>query len=140
MEMAAAHLDEALTLDQLAAEARLSTFPFAKMFRISFGLPPHRYLAARRIERAKWLLRTGQPLGEVALACGYGSQSHFNRTFKAATDRTPWGMAALVVGGTAPIPVGAAGQPWRRCASRRSAAGPDEAGFCPVISRPSATT
>ncbi len=89
MEMVEAHLDEALTLDRLAAEARLSTFHFAKMFRISFGLPPHRYLAARRIERAKMLLRTGQPLGEVALACGYGSQSHFNPSFTAATDRTP---------------------------------------------------
>lgn len=83
------HLDEALTLDRLAAEARLSVFHFAKMFRISFGMPPHRYLAARRIERAKRLLQTQQPLGEVALACGYGSQSHFNRTFKAATQRTP---------------------------------------------------
>ena len=89
IDMVEAHLDEALTLDRLAAEARLSTFHFAKMFRISFGLPPHRYLAARRIERAKLLLRTEQPLGEVALVCGYGSQSHFNRTFKAATDRTP---------------------------------------------------
>lgn len=89
MELVEAHPDEALTLDRLAAEARLSTFHFAKMFRISFGMPSHRYLAARRIERAKSLLRTGQPLGEVALACGYGSQSHLNRTFKAATDRTP---------------------------------------------------
>jgi AraC family transcriptional regulator len=71
MEMVEMHLDE----------ARLSTFHFAKMFRISFGMPPHRYLAARRIERAKSLLRTGQPLDEVALACGYGSQSHFNRAF-----------------------------------------------------------
>lgn len=89
MDLVEAHLDDPLTLDRLAAEARLSTFHFAKMFRISFGLPPHRYLSARRIERAKRLLRTEQPLGEVALACGYGSQSHFNRIFKAATDRTP---------------------------------------------------
>ena len=89
-----AHLDKALTLDRLAAEARLSIFHFARMFRISFGLPPHHFLAARRIERAKLHLRTEQPLGEVALACGYGygygygSQSHFNRTFEAATQRT----------------------------------------------------
>ena len=89
MDLVEAHLDEALTLDRLAAEARLSTFHFAKMFRISFGLPPHRYVAARRIERAKRLLQTQQPLGDVALACGYGSQSHFNRTFKAATQQTP---------------------------------------------------
>lgn len=89
MDLIEAHLDEPLTLDRLAAEARLSTFHFAKMFRISFGMPPHRYLTARRIERAKRLLGTQQPLGDVALACGFGSQSHFNRTFKAATQRTP---------------------------------------------------
>ncbi|MEZ0249520.1 MAG: helix-turn-helix domain-containing protein [Methylobacteriaceae bacterium] len=85
-----AHLDELLTLDRLAAEARLSTFHFAKMFRVSFGMPPHRYLGARRIERAKQLLR-GEPVGlaEVALACGYASQSHFTRVFKTATQMTP---------------------------------------------------
>ncbi|CAO4157523.1 helix-turn-helix domain-containing protein [Methylorubrum extorquens] len=85
-----AHLDEPLTLDRLAAEARLSTFHFAKMFRVSFGMPPHRYLGARRIERAKQLLR-GEPdgLAEVALACGYASQSHFTRVFKTATQMTP---------------------------------------------------
>ncbi|MCP1542684.1 AraC family transcriptional regulator [Methylorubrum extorquens] len=85
-----AHLDEPLTLDRLATEARLSTFHFAKMFRVSFGMPPHRYLGARRIERAKQLLR-GEPAGlaEVALACGYASQSHFTRVFKTATQMTP---------------------------------------------------
>lgn len=85
-----AHLDEALTLERLAAEARLSTFHFAKMFRASFGMPPHRYLDARRIERAKGLLRLeGSALSEVALSCGYASQSHFTRAFKAATQVTP---------------------------------------------------
>ncbi len=83
-------LDEALTLDRLSAEARLSPFHFAKMFRISFGLPPHRYLDARRIERAKRLLRTerAEP-SQVALSCGYASQSHFGRAFKTATGMTP---------------------------------------------------
>ncbi len=64
MEMVEAHLDE----------ARLSMFHFAKMFRISFGQSPHRYLAARRIERAKRLLRNGRPLGEVAVAVEPGTR------------------------------------------------------------------
>lgn len=85
-----AHLDEPLTLDRLAAEAGLSTFHFAKMFRVSFGMPPHRYLAERRVERAKHLLRSGPAaLAQVALACGYASQSHFTRAFKSAVGMTP---------------------------------------------------
>lgn len=84
------HLDQALTLDQLASEAGLSTFHFAKMFRISFGMPPHRYLAERRVERARNLLRSGgMALAQMALACGYASQSHFTKAFRSATGITP---------------------------------------------------
>jgi AraC family transcriptional regulator len=85
-----AHLDQALTLDHLAAEAGLSTFHFAKMFRISFGMPPHRYVAERRVERAKQLLRDARiTLAQAALVCGYASQSHFTAAFKAAVGITP---------------------------------------------------
>lgn len=85
-----AHLDQSLTLDQLASEAGLSTFHFAKMFRISFGMPPHRFLAARRVEKARNLLRSpNMELAQVALACGYGSQSHFTKAFRSATGITP---------------------------------------------------
>lgn len=85
-----AHLDQTLTLDQLASEAGLSTFHFAKMFRISFGIPPHRYLAERRVERARNLLRSGGlALAQMALACGYASQSHFTKAFRSATGITP---------------------------------------------------
>lgn len=87
-----AHLDEGLTLDQLASEAGSSTFHFAKMFRISFGMPPHRYIAARRVDRARRILRDGSMnLAQAALACGYASQSHFTKAFKAATGSTPGG-------------------------------------------------
>ncbi len=85
-----AHLDQPLVLDQLADEANLSTFHFARMFRLSFGLPPHRYVDERRIERARQLLRDpARPLAEVSIACGYSSQSHFTRAFKAKTSVTP---------------------------------------------------
>ena len=85
-----AHLGETLTLDRMAEEARLSTFHFAKMFRVSFGLPPHRYIGARRIERAKLLLRLKElALANIALSCGFSSQSHFTRAFKSATSMTP---------------------------------------------------
>lgn len=90
VELIEAHLDEPLTLDQLAAAVGLSVFHFAKMFRTSLGMPPHRYLAERRVERAKQLLRRGAiGLAEIAQACGYASQSHFTRAFKAAIGLPP---------------------------------------------------
>jgi AraC family transcriptional regulator len=60
------------------------------MFRESFGVPPHRYLLARRLVRAQQLLKqTTLPLGEVALACGFASASHFSTTFRNALGATP---------------------------------------------------
>ena len=85
-----ANLSSSLTLDELAQQARLSTFHFAKMFRLSVGMPPHGYVAKRRVERAKQLLSSrSSGLAEIALACGYASQSHFTRAFKSDTGTTP---------------------------------------------------
>lgn len=85
-----AHLEDGLTLDDLAHQAGLSTYHLAKMFRSSFGLPPHRYVNERRIERARSLLRgEAMSLAQIALACGFASQSHFTNAFKAATGLTP---------------------------------------------------
>nr|WP_037135505.1 AraC family transcriptional regulator [Rhizobium leucaenae] len=85
-----ASLELPLTLDRLALEARLSKFHFAKMFRVSFGVSPHRYLMERRGERAKQLLRDDNlTLADVALACGFASQSHFTKAFKVECGVTP---------------------------------------------------
>lgn len=79
-----------LTIEELAQQANLSTFHFAKMFRVSMGLPPHGYVAKRRVERAKHLLRVSpSDLAGIALECGYASQSHFTRAFKVETGATP---------------------------------------------------
>lgn len=92
-----AHLDQPLVLDQLAGEAKLSTFHFARMFRVSFGMPPHRYVDQRRIHRACHLLRDlATTLAAIALSCGYSSQSHFNRAFKAQTGVTPGAWRAAL--------------------------------------------
>lgn len=84
-----AHLDQPLVLDHLAGETNLSNH-FARMFRVSFGMPPHRYVDQRRIHRACHLLRdTTRTLASIALSCGYSSQSHLTRAFKAKTSVTP---------------------------------------------------
>ncbi|TDJ75456.1 AraC family transcriptional regulator [Pseudomonas putida] len=85
-----AHLDQPITLGELALRCNLSEYHFARMFRASFGLPPHQYLLARRLHRACRLLRLGDlPLGQVALACGFASASHFSNRFRQAVGATP---------------------------------------------------
>ena len=84
------HLDEPISLGRLAGLCALSEYHFARMFRQSFGLPPHQYLLARRLTRARTLLRNGAlPLGEIALLCGFSSASHFTHRFRQAMGATP---------------------------------------------------
>lgn len=85
-----AHLHEGLTLGRLAALANLSEFHLARMFRISFGMPPSAWIAGRRIDRARQLLKTAAlPLQQVADACGYADLSHFSHRFRAAVGVPP---------------------------------------------------
>lgn len=85
-----AHLEQPITLGELALRSNLSEYHFARMFRTSFGLPPHQYLLARRLHRACQLLRLGDlPLGQVALLCGFASASHFSNRFRQAMGASP---------------------------------------------------
>ncbi|MBD9423861.1 helix-turn-helix transcriptional regulator [Pseudomonas sp. PDM15] len=89
------HLDQALSLGELAQLAALSEYHFARMFRASFGLPPHRYVLQRRLLRARELLQHGHlALGEIALACGFASASHFSNRFREAFGAAPGLMRA----------------------------------------------
>jgi len=83
-------LAEPISLGQLAGLCALSEYHFARMFRASFGLPPHQYVLARRLDRARQMLRGSMlPLGEIALACGFASASHFTNRFKQVLGGTP---------------------------------------------------
>lgn len=78
-----AHLDQSLTLARLAAEAALSEFHFARMFRHSTGEAPHQYVMRRRMAQAEQLLRHSTlSLTAIALACGFSSSSHFSNRFR----------------------------------------------------------
>ncbi|HSC84703.1 MAG TPA: AraC family transcriptional regulator [Pseudomonas sp.] len=84
------HLAEPLPLGELARLAALSEYHFVRMFRHSFGLPPHRYVLQRRLLRAReLLLHSHLPLGEIALACGFASASHFSNRFREAFGGAP---------------------------------------------------
>ncbi len=85
-----AHLAEDIGLDDLAAIADLSAKHFARAFRQSTGMPPHRWLIERRIDRAKALLMEGDlNLAEIALTCGFADQSHFTAAFRKSVGATP---------------------------------------------------
>lgn len=85
-----AHLEEDLSLTEIAAVADLSQFHFARAFRISTGLTPQQYLMQQRIERAKELLaKNDLPIVEVSLRTGFKNQSHFTTLFRKFTKFTP---------------------------------------------------
>ncbi|MFL5335822.1 MAG: helix-turn-helix domain-containing protein [Geminicoccaceae bacterium] len=84
------HLDAGPSLGRMAAVARLSPYHFARQFKTATGLPPHEYVIARRVERAKQLLQGGDlSLAEVAAYAGFSDQSQFSRHFKRLVGVTP---------------------------------------------------
>lgn len=84
------HLDQPLSLAQLAALTELSQSQFARAFRNATGQPPHRYLIGLRIESAKELLKhTDLSVIEIGLRCGFEYPSHFATTFQKAVGTTP---------------------------------------------------
>jgi AraC family transcriptional regulator len=85
------HLEAGPTLEQMAAVARLSPYHFARQFKTATGLPPHQYVIARRVERARQLLQVGTDLSlaEVAAHAGFSDQSQFSRHFKRLIGVTP---------------------------------------------------
>ncbi len=79
-----------VSLSELAQECRLSVTHLVRGFRQSTGMSPHQWLMARRIGRAKFLLtESNQALADIALECGFSSQSHFNAAFKSSTNVSP---------------------------------------------------
>jgi AraC family transcriptional regulator len=89
-ELMTAGLNEEIPLARLAAECGLSVRHFARAFRQSTGVPPHRWLLEHRVGRAKDLLKNrALSLADAALACGFADQSHFTRVFTAMVGVSP---------------------------------------------------
>ncbi|MEH2589748.1 AraC family transcriptional regulator [Bradyrhizobium sp. AZCC 1721] len=89
-EMLLAHIDGKIGVVDLARECGLSRSHFARAFRITTGVPPHKWLLARRIELAQDLLRNSTlSLETIAERCGFTDQSHFTRTFSRALGVAP---------------------------------------------------
>jgi AraC family transcriptional regulator len=84
------HLDDRLTLTDLAGVACLSPYHFSRSFKEAVGIGPQRYVMQRRLDRAKTLIRrTNQPLAQIAQQVGLCDQSHLTSIFRRETGETP---------------------------------------------------
>jgi AraC family transcriptional regulator len=85
-----AHLREDLSLACLARTLAMSASHMSHAFRTATGMPPHRFVLHRRVERAKHLLRnTDLPMTDIAHRIGCASHSHFSVLFHRLTGQTP---------------------------------------------------
>jgi AraC-like DNA-binding protein len=90
---AASHED--WPVQRLARVSRVSEAHFARSFKQAFGVPPHRYLLTRRIERATAMLRdTDRPITEIAFDTGWESLGTFGRTIRDVTGESPGAIRA----------------------------------------------
>lgn len=81
---------EPLDLEALARAARVSSRHLSRSFRRTFGATPYQYLLARRLERARHLLRTtDMQVAEICLEVGFNSVGSFTTTFRRVVGVTP---------------------------------------------------
>jgi len=83
-------LDQNLTLREIAQTIGMSQYHFTRLFKQSMGITPYQYVIQQRVERAKQLLRDAElAIADIALQCGFASQSHFHSHFQRLVGLTP---------------------------------------------------
>jgi AraC family transcriptional regulator len=89
-ELLRENLDGRIRLADVARECSLSASHFARSFKETFGMAPHKWLIERRIEVGKQLLRqTTKLISDIAIQSGFRDQTAFTRTFRQATGISP---------------------------------------------------
>ena len=84
------NLPRPLSLVELSQQAHMSRFHFARLFKQSTGLSPHRFVMRRRVDRACVLLADRNlPIKAIAQAVGFRTCSHFSTMFRRITGRRP---------------------------------------------------
>src|SRR3989475_11903889 len=86
------NLDKDLTLGELAAVVYMSPYHFARLFKGSTGVPPHRFVVRQRIARARAFLATQElSIAQISRLAGLPTPSHFTTVFRRVTGITPRG-------------------------------------------------
>ncbi len=84
-----------MVIEASSGSTAISEAYFARSFKDAFGVPPHRYLLTRRIERAAALLRdTDRPITDIAFETGWTSLGTFGRIFRDVTGEAPGELRA----------------------------------------------
>lgn len=90
MEYVELHLTEEVSLKQLAELAGYSEYYFSKRFKKETGTTPKAFIQEKRLERAKFLLRTTQiSVQDISESLRFGSQSYFADVFRRAEGISP---------------------------------------------------
>jgi AraC family transcriptional regulator len=90
LEFIEEHLTDNLSLERISTVASFSPFHFARVFRTAMGVSPHQYIIGRRVERARFLLRTTNwTLAAIAREVGFASGSHLALHFKRVLGESP---------------------------------------------------
>ena len=76
------HFAKPISLMELSSLSGVSPFHLSRRFRARYGLPPYMYLELVRVNRAREMLRRGEPISRVAFDTGFSDQSHLTRRFK----------------------------------------------------------
>jgi AraC-like DNA-binding protein len=88
------HLSQRLTLADAGGLLHASPAHLVKCFSRTFGIAPHRYVLARRIDAARGRLLDGEPVAGVAAGVGFHDQAHLTRHFKRHVGTTPASYAS----------------------------------------------
>ncbi len=84
------HINQNISLDELAEHINLSKFYFNRYFKKHMGLTPHQYFINMRLQNAKrMLVTTSASIEQVAENCGFDNASNFIRLFKQRVGMTP---------------------------------------------------
>ena len=84
------HLDEPLSIEQLAAKAHMSPRTFARRFRAAHGTTPYRWLLLQRLLLARRLLETtARPIERIAEQAGFGTAAALRVHFRRSVTTSP---------------------------------------------------
>ena len=92
------NLDKDLTLTELAAVVYMSPYHFARLFKYSTGVPPHRFVVRQRIAHARASLATPElSIAQISLRVGFRTPSHFATVFRRVLGITPGAYRAAAL-------------------------------------------
>ncbi len=92
------NLDKDLTLGELAAVVFMSPYHFARLFKSSTGVPPHRFVVRQRVARARACLATeALSITHISRMVGFRTPSHFTTVFRRLLGVTPGAYRAAAL-------------------------------------------